>query len=84
MVQFSEANRIEQAWIDRGRPYCDHPDVDKEYGLGMDSGDRRCLNCGDTFTRSEWKSDKLEPRGEKPGEDQSDDDAGEAEQLTPA
>lgn len=66
MVQFEDANRIEREWIANGSPYCEHPSLDKEYSLGMDSGDRRCLNCGDTFTRSEWKAGKLEPRGGNP------------------
>lgn len=63
MVQFAEANKIEQRWEANGRPYCEHPQVDKEYDLGMDSGDRRCLSCGDTFTYAEWKKGELTPRG---------------------
>lgn len=66
MVQFAAANKIEEAWIAAGSPWCEHPQVDKEYHLSMDSGDRRCLSCGDTFTRPEWKAGNLEPRGNKP------------------
>lgn len=65
MVQFAEANRIEQRWIEAGSPYCEHPQVQKEYHLSMDSGDRRCTSCGDTFTRAEWKAGDFKPRGVK-------------------
>lgn len=66
LVQFAEANKIEARWIAAGSPYCEHPNIDKEYDLGMDSGDKRCLSCGDTFTRPEWKAGDLKPRGVKP------------------
>jgi hypothetical protein len=42
-MQFEEAERLRKAW---GNKPCDHPTTEKEYMLGMDSGDKVCTTCG--------------------------------------
>lgn len=55
MVQMAEANRIEDRWKRAGSPPCAEHEVEKEYHLSSDTGDYRCTECGETFTRSEMK-----------------------------
>jgi len=49
MVQASRLSEIRRDWERRGSPLCTHDDTDKEYDLGSQSGDRGCLNCGDSW-----------------------------------
>jgi hypothetical protein len=51
MVQIAEVRRIREAWKAKGDPPCEHPNIDKEYGLGLDTGDFACLVCGRTWQR---------------------------------
>jgi hypothetical protein len=43
IMQMSEALKLQKAW---GKKPCDHPHVEKEYALGMDTGDLVCTTCG--------------------------------------
>ena len=38
-MQMDAAARLNKAWVTKGNPPCDHPNVDKEYYLGADTGD---------------------------------------------
>lgn len=56
MVQEDKIGRIRSAWEAKGSPPCDHPDLDKVYGLGADSGDKVCMDCGKRFYEQEWRA----------------------------
>ena len=57
-MQFDEGNRIRERWIAAGRPECDPHQLEREYLMGANSGDKRCRNCGATFFNGEDMSDK--------------------------
>ena len=48
-MQVDQAEQLRDAWARKGNPPCSHPSTDKEYFLGMDSGDRVCTTCGANF-----------------------------------
>jgi hypothetical protein len=52
MTQMTEFLSIREAWVKRGRPSCDHPRRSKERYLGADTGDAGCLDCGETWPRT--------------------------------
>ena len=56
-MQLKEANQLRKAW---GNAPCDHPNLEKEYSLGADTGDWVCTQCGRSFPRnqSEQSRDK--------------------------
>lgn len=54
-MQSSDARRLRERW---GNKPCDHPNFDKEYNLGADTGDMVCTQCGEVFSKSEIR--KLE------------------------
>lgn len=62
MVQMDELATIEQSWVAKGHPYCEHPRMDREYHLGAHTGDAGCLDCGDSWA----KGTEATPRGVKP------------------
>ena len=49
-MQSKKAALIRQEWGDKP---CDHPDFDKEYMLGAQTGDYICTQCGRCFMREE-------------------------------
>ncbi len=49
-MQADAAKRIRERW---GNKPCDHPNVEKEYQFGADTGDFVCTTCGRIFTRAE-------------------------------
>jgi hypothetical protein len=52
-MQMDKARRLRAAWEKKGNPPCDHPNLDKEYMAGYDTGDKICTTCGKCFTPSE-------------------------------
>ena len=42
-MQLEKANKLRKAWGDKP---CNHPDVEKEYYLGSNTGDKVCTTCG--------------------------------------
>jgi transposase-like protein len=54
-MQLEKAKKLEKAW---GKQPCDHPDIEKEYYLGSDTGDYVCTTCGKSFSDREtwWES----------------------------
>ena len=65
-MQAEEASQLRDIWARKGNPPCDHPELDKEYYLGAQSGDYVCTTCGKCFMTSELeldlKSKKLRPK----------------------
>ena len=53
MVQMSDVKAITEAWRAAGSPVCEHLKLDKEYAVGMSTGDHICTACGESFTRAE-------------------------------
>lgn len=47
-MQTREAIELRNAW---GDAPCEHPEFDKEYDLGADTGDFICTQCGKEFSR---------------------------------
>jgi transposase-like protein len=52
-MQLEEGERLRKKWEEMGNPPCNHPNIEKEYYLGYQTGDYICTTCGKTF----WKSD---------------------------
>jgi hypothetical protein len=52
MVQMDKVAEIRKAWEAAGSPPCEHPDVEREYYLGSNTGDRVCVRCGETVSTS--------------------------------
>lgn len=48
-MQMKTAARLRKNWGDK---VCDHPDFDREYCLGGQTGDYVCVQCGESFTQS--------------------------------
>ena len=46
-MQYDEAERLRIEW--GGKP-CDHNHVEREYFLGVQTGDWICTTCGEEFT----------------------------------
>ena len=49
-MQNEKTKRMRKAWSDMP---CDHPQFEKEYFLGSDSGDYLYTQCGRVFSRSQ-------------------------------
>ena len=45
-MQLAQAAALRRNWEAKGNPPCEHPEVDKEYDLGADTGDEVCTTCG--------------------------------------
>ncbi len=56
-MQDTKAAELRKNWGDEP---CDHPHLEKEYHLGMDTGDYVCTTCGETGWGPDWnkKPDK--------------------------
>ncbi len=51
MTDYAEFVQIEKAWEANGSPWCEHSRVTAEFYLGARTGDRGCLDCGDTWQK---------------------------------
>lgn len=52
-----QAKRVEELRRSWGDKLCTHPDADKEYDLGGQTGDYACTTCGDTWWgRDGWQA----------------------------
>ena len=49
-MQMSKSQQLRDEWGDKP---CGHPDFDKEYYLGADTGDKVCTTCGKVLSISE-------------------------------
>ena len=45
-MQMRKAAALRDAWARKGNPPCEHPDLDREYDLGSNTGDYVCTVCG--------------------------------------
>lgn len=52
MVQMDKVAAIRMKWEESGGGECSHPQTDKEYYLGAQTGDDACLVCGETWLRT--------------------------------
>ena len=52
-MQMEKAKRLRERWGAKGNPTCDHPELDKEYYLGAQTGDYVCISCGESFPPDE-------------------------------
>jgi hypothetical protein len=50
-MQMDEAKERRKLW---GKRPCDHPELEKEYHLGMATGDYVCTRCGEARWGSNW------------------------------
>ena len=48
-----QAKQAAQLRIEWGNALCEHPEFDKEYDLGADTGDFICTQCGKEFSRNQ-------------------------------
>lgn len=51
-MQMSEIKKLKDSW---GNKPCDHPELDKEYILGYQTGDYICTSCGESFLAEQAK-----------------------------
>jgi hypothetical protein len=56
-MQMKQAIALRKRWEAKGNPPCEHPNLDKEYIEGFDTGDRVCTTCGKSFAPSELEQD---------------------------
>jgi len=59
-MQSEKAAELRRAWGDKP---CDHPDLEKEYSLGADTGDYVCTTCGKSGWGRNWN--KTAEQGDK-------------------
>lgn len=52
MNSFNVASEVD------GQSGCEHPRVEREILLGMDTGDKICVQCGEMLTSGEWQDIK--------------------------
>jgi hypothetical protein len=52
-MQMDMAAKLRKAWGDKS---CAHKELDKEYYLGMSTGDYVCMRCGKEFSEPEWRA----------------------------
>lgn len=61
-MQMIEAQRLRDAW---GEKPCDHPKLEREYYLGVSTGDYVCTQCGKTGWGPNWPSREREEQKRK-------------------
>lgn len=55
-MQYDRAKDISDNW---GNKPCDHPNIEKEYYLGSQTGDFICSQCGKVFSnREQWELER--------------------------
>lgn len=60
-MQLEKAQSLRRTW---GNKPCNHPQTEKEYYLGSDTGDKVCTTCGRVVDEEDRKSSST-TRGEK-------------------
>ncbi|MFZ7134136.1 MAG: hypothetical protein ACOWWR_17465 [Eubacteriales bacterium] len=61
-MQNKDAIELRKRWLAKGNPPCDHPELEREYFLGADSGDYVCLICGESGWGSDWPKKEREKK----------------------
>lgn len=54
-MQAKTARRLREAWGDKP---CNHPNLEKEYELGSDTGDYVCTSCGKSGWGRDWNREQ--------------------------
>ena len=57
-MQMSKAKALREAWERKGNPPCAHPDLDREYDLGGNTGDYVCTTCGAANRREALEAER--------------------------
>lgn len=62
-MQMDEAMKLNHQW---GNKPCDHPNIEKEYARGTQTGDYVCSTCGEAGWGKHWneeeRKNKVEPK----------------------
>ena len=58
-MQIKEAVALRKRW---GNQPCNHPVLDKEYDLGISTGDYVCTTCGRAGWGSDWNAREHESK----------------------
>jgi len=61
-MQHSKAQSLRMAWGDKP---CNHPETDKEYYLGSDTGDKICTTCGRVVDDEDYGNARFYGEGEE-------------------
>jgi hypothetical protein len=56
-MQKRDADELRKRWM--GGP-CSHPEIEKEYDLGISTGDYVCTRCGKAGWGNDWNEKKQE------------------------
>lgn len=59
-MQIKGVQELQREWKEKGNPPCNHPNIDKEYYLGAQTGDYYCVICGET----RWGRDGFKKKDE--------------------
>lgn len=55
-MQYNRAGEIKTNWGDKP---CNHPNIEKEYYLGAQTGDVMCSQCGKGFcSKEQWEKER--------------------------
>lgn len=63
-MQMKEAAELRKQW---GGKHCGHPHVEREYHLGMQTGDYICTTCGEAGWGKNWPEVEREEQQNKSG-----------------
>lgn len=50
-MQIWKAAELRRAWVRKGNPLCVHPELEREYDKGSNTGDVVCTTCGASHLR---------------------------------
>ena len=59
-MQIWEVAALRRAWERKGNPPCQHPELDREYYLGANTGDYVCTTCGKSDRREVLEAQREE------------------------
>jgi hypothetical protein len=54
-MQNSDARELQKEWKEKGNKPCSHPQIEKEYYLGTQTGDYVCTTCGYEGTKESFE-----------------------------
>jgi hypothetical protein len=55
-MQADKGKQLRDAWVAKGSPPCEHPQLTREYILGANTGDKICTTCGEDFSPAELRA----------------------------
>ena len=60
-MQMDEVLWRQREWKAKGNPPCEHPDCEREYSLGTQTGDYACTQCGAYVDPAELRAKRQPP-----------------------